>query len=1071
MVFLKKMLHRRYWLIIIPILFAIVLPIITLAQSGDTPRPVPVNLADSQDKYPLGLHLELLEDPTGQLTIEDVSSPAYDDQFTPSQAEVPNFGSTSATIWAKFQVRNQTEPTTSWRLAVEDARLKYVDLYLPAESEMGWVHQPAGRLRPFTIREVPYRYAVFKLPLVPGQTQTVYLRVQSDPLLLPLTLWSLEAFTAQAQTELLVFGLFYGFLLAMLGYHLFLFISLRSPSYLFLALFIVGFGLNDAFREGLAQQYLWPNQPNLYGIGITAVSNLIVGLLIGISFLQTKDRTPKLHKAMVTTIIIIPIFYVLTLLGWVPGVGGSVIFALLIVFLLVVAGYLAWKQGYRPAGYYLLAWLFFFGTTVFQQLTSAGLLPGTSFDQQSMRFGLALMVLLLSLALADRINLLRAETSEANEALEQEVKEKESAQLALLESEKKYRNVVEQATEGIMIVQDYERKYFNPAFLEMTGYSAEAYEALSFMTLIYADDADAVENMYQKLSTGQEIEAPFEFRIINKSGEIKWLSICGTTIEWEGKPAGMVFAQNITERKQAEEAFQESERRFYTLFDKAAMGVALVNPAGHPVISNPALVQFLGYSSEELRGMVFCEFTHPEDVDTDVALFNELIANHSNHYQIEKRYLTKDGKYVWGQLTVSAIRDKNGELEFAIGIVEDITERKQIEIELRQYHDRLEELVAERTGQLSAFLDMTMLVSEARTLQQVVDVAADRIMEFCQCQTLVLHLLDDDCTTLNLLTQRGLTLAQQEHFQTISLEVPLSDWLLQQQEPLLVLEPDKIVFLPVVLQLDDCKAYTGVQLRAGEKVLGMLSYYRFTEETFSVDEISLLVALAEQLSIIIENHRLRDQIQENAVVTERHRLARDLHDSITQSLYSINLFAHATRQAAEIGDAERLDNSINRVEAISQTALKEMRLLLYQLRPPLLTEKSLAEVLELRFDSVERRLGIEVDYQIEGDFDLPAEIAEDVYWVAIETLNNSLKHAEASRVTVQLVMVAPTITLKIADNGRGFDPDRVNGGMGLPNIRERVEQLAGRLTIKSAPGAGTTTAITVNAANASDNGR
>jgi PAS domain S-box-containing protein len=942
MVILKKINRRRYWFIIIPILFAIVLPIITLAQSGDTPRPAPVNLADSQDKYPLGLHLELLEDPTGQLTIEDVSSPAYDDQFTPSQAEVPNFGSTSATIWAKFQVRNQTEPTTSWRLAVEDARLKYVDLYLPAESEMGWVHQPAGRLRPFTIREVPYRYAVFKLPLVPGQTQTVYLRVQSDPLLLPLTLWSLEAFTTQAQTELLVFGLFYGFLLAMLGYHLFLFISLRSPSYLFLALFIVGFGLNDAFREGLAQQYLWPNQPNLYGIGITAVSNLIVGLLIGISFLQTKDRTPKLHKAMVTTIIIIPIFYVLTLLGWVPGVG--VIFALLIVFLLVVAGYLAWKQGYRPAGYYLLAWLFFFGTTVFQQLTSAGLLPGTSFDQQSMRFGLALTVLLLSLALADRINLLRAETSEANEALEQEVKEKESAQLALLESEKKYRNVVEQATEGIMIVQDYERKYFNPAFLEITGYSAEAYEALPFMTLIYADDADAVENKYQKLLTGQEIESPFEFRIINKSGEIKWLSTHGSTIEWEGKPAGMVFAQ-------------------------------------------------------------------------------------------------------------------------------DITERKQIEIELRQYHDRLEELVAERTGQLSAFLDMTMLVSEARTLPQVVDVAIDRIMEFCRCQTLILHLLDDDCTTLNLLTQRGLTLTQQEHFQTISLEVPLSDWLLQRQEPLLVLEPDKFVFLPVVLQLDDCKAYIGVQLRAGEKVLGMLSYYRFTEETFSVDEVSLLVALAEQLSIIIENHRLRDQIQENAVVTERHRLARDLHDSITQSLYSINLFSHATRQAAEIGDAERLDNSINRVEAISQTALKEMRLLLYQLRPPLLTEKSLVEVLELRFDSVERRLGIEVDYQIEGDFDLPAEIAEDVYWVAIETLNNSLKHAEASRVSVQLVMATPKIALTIADDGRGFDPDRVNGGMGLPNIRERVEQLAGRLTIKSAPGAGTTTAITVNAANASDNGR
>jgi signal transduction histidine kinase len=249
----------------------------------------------------------------------------------------------------------------------------------------------------------------------------------------------------------------------------------------------------------------------------------------------------------------------------------------------------------------------------------------------------------------------------------------------------------------------------------------------------------------------------------------------------------------------------------------------------------------------------------------------------------------------------------------------------------------------------------------------------------------------------------------------------------------------------------------------------MISYYSFTEEAFSVDDVSLLVALAKQLGIIIENHRLRDHIRENAVIAERHRLARDLHDSITQSLYSINLFAHSVRQAAEIGDSQQLANSIDRVEAISQTALKEMRLLLYQLLPPLLTEKSLADVLQLRFDSVERRLGIDVDYLVEGSFDLPVEIAEDMYWVAIETLNNSLKHAKASRVTVELVMVAPTFSLKIVDNGQGFSPDGVQGGMGLPNIQERVERMGGSLSIKSVPGAGTTVAITLEVATVPNN--
>jgi PAS domain-containing protein len=131
------------------------------------------------------------------------------------------------------------------------------------------------------------------------------------------------------------------------------------------------------------------------------------------------------------------------------------------------------------------------------------------------------------------------------------------------------------------------------------------------------------------------------------------------------------------------------------------------------------------------------------------------------------------------EVWASPIFDKQGQLRYAIAAFQDITNRKKLEMELRQHRDQLEELVAKRTDQLSAFLDLTMLASEARTLSQVVDVAVDRIMESSRCQALVLHLLDDDYTTLNLLTQRGLTLAQLEQLQTMPLEAPLSDWLLQ----------------------------------------------------------------------------------------------------------------------------------------------------------------------------------------------------------------------------------------------------------------------------------------------------
>ena len=134
---------ERRWLWLLFAMTLLVLPVPILAQSGDT---APVVLTDQQDKYPLGLQLELLADPTGQLTIGDVSSPAYDDQFVPSQEEVPNPGSgIVGAIWARVQVRNQADPATTWRLAVEEARLGYVDLYVRAPDGTGFA-QHATRL-------------------------------------------------------------------------------------------------------------------------------------------------------------------------------------------------------------------------------------------------------------------------------------------------------------------------------------------------------------------------------------------------------------------------------------------------------------------------------------------------------------------------------------------------------------------------------------------------------------------------------------------------------------------------------------------------------------------------------------------------------------------------------------------------------------------------------------------------------------------------------------------------------------------------------------------------------------
>jgi signal transduction histidine kinase len=225
--------------------------------------------------------------------------------------------------------------------------------------------------------------------------------------------------------------------------------------------------------------------------------------------------------------------------------------------------------------------------------------------------------------------------------------------------------------------------------------------------------------------------------------------------------------------------------------------------------------------------------------------------------------------------------------------------------------------------------------------------------------------------------------------------------------------------------------------------------------------MSILVALAEQVGVIVENYRLRQRIQEMAVLQERQRLARDLHDSVSQSLYSLTLFARAGREAVEDGDASRLSDNLENLETTALQALREMRLLLYELRPAALEQEGLARALDLRFDTVERRAGIQVDYEIEGNIDLPQPVETELYHISIEALNNTLKHAGAGRVSVCLCSRRDGLELKIADDGCGFDPAQPHSGLGLPSMRERVERLGGSLEILSSLGAGTQVTVHV----------
>lgn len=208
---------------------------------------------------------------------------------------------------------------------------------------------------------------------------------------------------------------------------------------------------------------------------------------------------------------------------------------------------------------------------------------------------------------------------------------------------------------------------------------------------------------------------------------------------------------------------------------------------------------------------------------------------------------------------------------------------------------------------------------------------------------------------------------------------------------------------------------------------------------------------------------LAQQTAEAAVDSERNRLARDLHDSVTQSLYSLTLHAEAAARNLSSGQVDTAADYLHDLQVAAKEAHGEMRQLIFALRPPILEKEGLAAAIEARLESLERQSKLKTIFNVDLDDRLPYDIEEGLYRIAQEALNNCLKHAQAQEIIVSLHHDKKSVSLEIVDDGLGFKSETVRdqGGLGLAGIEERVAQLGGTLTLTSEPGNGTQVKVEV----------
>ncbi len=663
----------------------------TASAAGEGEGEVAIGGGDS---YAISRSFSYLEDAGGELTLADILKADTQARFqpVPQSGSATNFGLTSSAIWLRVNLRADRNAPADWMLELAYPPLDRVELYSP-DGKGGFTPQVGGDLLPFADRAVQHRNHVMPVRLKAGAVNALYLRVTSGGTVsAPVKLWRPAALWKHDQAEYATISLYFGLLIGLFFYNLLLFFSVRDRAYLIYVAFVGCMAIAQAALTGFGAQFLWPGLLWWNSVSPPAgmAATAVFGLLFARSFLSSALKMPRLDRL----ILVLAAGWLLTLLAalTMPYVVSSLMVTVLAVFsviTLVVVGVLSLRMGHPGASYFLAAWALLLVGVVTLALHNTGVLPSNALTANALLIGSALEMVVLSFALADRINVTRREKeqAQARTLAEHAMVEALSLSQENFRTQLKEREMIlENSIVGIaFLTPDGRFRWANQAMLKVFGAGSNELTSMEPFYLSREEYIRVGGEVAACVARGENYEA--EIQVQQFDGTRIWVSLSGKSVSERDLSQGTVWVIiNITRRKELEAQLVRTSSEREAILNSALVGIVLSVHRRHEWV-NEKFAQMMGSPREELIGQP-SSYIHP-DLATWEQFGREARQTliDTGSYIAERQLRRRDGTLFWAEMAGSCIQPKDPD-SGVIWAFLDITERKKSEADT---HEALEQ--------------------------------------------------------------------------------------------------------------------------------------------------------------------------------------------------------------------------------------------------------------------------------------------------------------------------------------------------------------------------------------------